>query len=85
MESTQLNRLPTDCSLEHRRARDTALGSPNKRSVSLLLPWITTTSANCLPCSDMSGEELGWLLALGFALAFGVAAGAVAYYLSRAS
>jgi hypothetical protein len=33
----------------------------------------------------MSGDELGWLLAIGFALVFGVAAGAVAYYLSRAS
>jgi hypothetical protein len=34
---------------------------------------------------DMSGDELGWVLAIGFALVFAVASGAVAYYLSRAS
>jgi hypothetical protein len=32
---------------------------------------------------DISGDELAWLLAIGFALLFGVAAGAVAYYWSR--
>jgi hypothetical protein len=34
---------------------------------------------------DMSGDDLGWLLAIGFALVFTVGAGAVAYYLSRAT
>jgi hypothetical protein len=33
---------------------------------------------------DMSGDELGWLGAIGFALLFGIAAAAVAFYLSRA-
>jgi len=28
---------------------------------------------------DMSGDDLGWLLAIGFALVFAAAAGAVAY------
>jgi hypothetical protein len=32
---------------------------------------------------DMSGDELGWIMALGFALIFATASGAVAYYLSR--
>ena len=33
---------------------------------------------------DMSGDALGWLLAIGFAIVFGVVAGAVTYYWSRA-
>jgi hypothetical protein len=39
----------------------------------------------CWRMFDMSGDELGWVLAIGFALVFAVASGAVAYYLSRAS
>ena len=34
---------------------------------------------------DISGDALGWLLAIGFALVLAVLAGAVAYYWSRAS
>jgi hypothetical protein len=33
---------------------------------------------------DMSGDELGWLLTICFALVFGATAGAIAYFLSRA-
>jgi hypothetical protein len=33
---------------------------------------------------DMSGDEFGWLLAIGFSLIFATASGAVAYFLSRA-
>jgi hypothetical protein len=32
---------------------------------------------------DMSGDELGWLLAISFTLVFGATAGAIAYFLSR--
>jgi len=34
---------------------------------------------------DISGDALGWLLAIGFALVFAVVAGAVAYHWSRAN
>jgi hypothetical protein len=34
---------------------------------------------------DISGDELGWVLAIIFAVVFGVAAGAIAYHWSRAS
>jgi len=32
----------------------------------------------------MSGDDVGWLLAIGFSLIFATASGAVAYLLSRA-
>jgi hypothetical protein len=32
---------------------------------------------------DMSGDDLGWLLAIAFTLVFATATGAVAYFLSR--
>jgi len=37
------------------------------------------------PAMDLSGDALGWLLAIGFALVFAVVAGAVAYQWSRAN
>lgn len=39
----------------------------------------------CLVMLDISGDALGWLLAIGFALVFAVMAGAVAYHWSGAN
>jgi hypothetical protein len=39
----------------------------------------------CFAMLDISGDALGWLLAIGFALVFAVIAAAVAYHWSRAN
>ena len=39
----------------------------------------------CCAMLDISGDALGWLLAIGFALVLAVFAGAVAYHWSRAN